>query len=85
MTSPMRVGATTQTRAGPGSSCGRTGHKRVGSKVDVQQCALGAFSQNTLARIKLVIDPLLGIDHLNLTQALDGFEPSRLVLARGRK
>ena len=41
---------------------------------------MGTLCQYPLSSIELVVDPLLGIDHLDLAQSINGSKPTRFVL-----
>ena len=43
---------------------------------------MGALSEDALAGIELVVDPLFGVNHLNLAEAVNGGKPRGLMLGQ---
>ena len=64
-----------QTRAGTSTNGVGRGHERIAAKVNIEHRTLSTFTENALARAQHLINLVLAVNQVELTQILNTFQP----------
>src|SRR5690554_2870557 len=75
---PNFIGGNAHTDAGTGTNSIRRSNKRVGTKINVEQRALGPFGQDGLALLQITVQLVFAVDQRKAPQVFDAFHQTRL-------